>query len=323
MSPISPMWRAALLRACAPLLCVTAFALAAAVPPAAAATTTIIHIAADGDDSGTGSPTSPFRTLAKANAQLESLRPANAVEVRIAPGTYHEVGTRWTYHSTYPLLIAGDGGVPTFTGQNTHSDYLIKFGPPSGPRVVMNLTIRSLKFTGSSNGPQVANASRVTLSSLQFDRIGTLYTTLGTGYAALSLDNVSTIGVWSPRFTDIANTADQQGLIHAIYASNNADNITLHNSTITRVSGDPLRFRNGSDNFVVLGGTVTNAGRYAAVSEFFNDDRGEARSIGARLEGVSITTAGYDAPLRVGRTGCFANSTGTTPIQPCDITDTP
>ncbi|MGD7789311.1 hypothetical protein ACQCX2_13430 [Propionibacteriaceae bacterium Y1700] len=303
------------------LLAMTAVSQPSAV--AAQEATTVLYVAPDGDDAGDGSAAHPYATLKKANAQLESTKPDTAVEVRLAPGTYTEYGTRWTYHSTHPLLITGDGGTATFDGRNTQGNYLLKFGPDSATRAKMNLTVRHLGFTGSSNGLQVINVSAVTLSSLTFDKIGTSYTGIGTGYAALSIQNVSSVGIWSPKFTDVINSADQQSLVHAIYAANNADNITVHDPVITRVSGDPLRFRNGSDNFVVDGGQISNAGRYTAFSEWYNDKTGEARSTGARFEGVSVTAAGFDAPLVHGRTACFASSAGTTPITPCGITDIP
>lgn len=307
---------------------ITAVSLAVLLAPMTAhaatprpAATTVIHVAPDGDDAGSGSASDPFRTLARANEHLEQTRPDTAVEVRLEPGTYAERGTRWTYHSDHSTLITGDGGTAMFTGNNTYGGYLVKFGPADGPRVRMNLTVRHLGFTGSSNGAQIINATTVTVSSLVFRDLGTHFTGNGTGYAALSIQNVSGVGVWSPTFTDVINTSDQQSLVHAIYAANDADNITVHDPTITRVSGDPLRFRNGSDNFTVLGGTISNSGRYTGVSEWYNDKTGEARSTGARLEGVSISSQGFDAPLRVGRTACFASSAGTTPIEPCDITD--
>lgn len=307
---------------------VTAVALAVLVMPAAhaapanrPAATTVIHVAPDGNDDGTGSETDPFQTLAQANAHLESTRPDTAVEVRLAPGTYAERGTRWTYHSEHSVLITGDGGTAMFTGNDAYGGYLLKFGPAEGPRVRMNLTVRHLGFTGSSNGAQIINATTVTASSLVFENLGTHFTGNGTGYAALSIQNVSGVGVWSPTFTDVINTADQQSLVHAIYAANDADNITVHDPTITRVSGDPLRFRNGSDNFTVIGGTISDSGRYTGVSEWYNDKSGEARSTGAQLENVSISSQGFDAPLQVGRTACFASSAGTTPVEPCDITD--
>ncbi|HIT75278.1 MAG TPA: DUF1565 domain-containing protein [Candidatus Avipropionibacterium avicola] len=317
---IQPLRRGPLL-----IAAMVAAILAMMLPPttAHAAAPTVIHIAPDGDDSGSGSEASPFRTLAKANAHLEETKPATDVEVRLAPGTYTETGTRWTYHSEHATLITGDGGTATFSGQDTYGNYILKFGPEGTDRVAMNLTVRHLGFTGSSNGLQVINATTVTLSSLVFNKIGTHYTGIGTGYAALSIQNVSGVGVWSPKFTDIVNTADQQGLVHAIYAANNADNITVHDPVVSRVSGDPLRFRNGSDNFVINGGSVSNSGRYSAFSEWYNDTIDEARSTGARFEGVSVTTQGFDAPLVHGRTACFASSAGTTPITPCSITDIP
>jgi len=304
------------------LLVLTGLGLSASPSSAAELATTYVYVAPNGSDTGTGSAASPFKTLAHANAHLEALQPGTPVEVRLAPGTYTELGTRWTYHSAQSTVITGDGGIATFDGQGTQN-YLMKFGPASGPRVTMKLTVRNLRFTNATNGLQVINASTVTLSSLRFDKIGTEWTGVGTGYAALSIQNVSGVGVWSPQFTDIVNAAGYGALVHAIYAANDADNITVHDPTILRVSGDPLRYRNGSDNFTVLGGTVTSSGRYTGFSEWYNDTTGEARSYGGRLEGVSITTAGYDAPLVRGRTACFASSSGTTPIQPCDITDIP
>lgn len=304
------------------VLALAGLGLVATPSPATELATTYVYVAPNGSDTGAGTSASPFRTLARANAYLEALQPGTPVEVRLTPGTYAEIGTRWTYHSSQSTVITGYGGVASFDGGGTQN-YLMKFGPASGPRVTMRLTVRQLRFTNASNGLQVINAGTVTLSSLQFDRIGTHWTGVGTGYAALSIQNVSGVGVWSPSFTDIVNIPSQQALVHAIYAANDADNITVHDPVILRVSGDPLRYRNGSDNFTVLGGTVTSSGRYTGFSEWYNDTTGEARSYGGRLEGVSITTAGYDAPLVRGRTACFASSSGTTPIQPCDITDIP
>lgn len=291
---------------------------AAVSAPTAPVATTVVHVSPTGDDStGTGSSTKPFQTLAKANAHLEATAPASDVEVRLEPGTYTEVGTRWTYRSSHTVTITGDGGTATFSGQNDTSAYLLKFGPESGPRVPMNLYVRNLRFTGSSNGAQVINATAVTLTDLQFDRIGTEYTGIGTGYAALSVQNVSGVGIWNPTFTDIVNDPEQLSLVHAIYAANDADNVTMHNVSITRVAGDPIRIRNGSNNLQVLGGTITQSGRYAAMSEWYHPDS-EARSSGG-LDGVTVSGGGFNAPHVHGRTVCIGSGSGS--VSPCHITD--
>ncbi|MFW6599240.1 hypothetical protein ACQBAU_12610 [Propionibacteriaceae bacterium Y2011] len=286
----------------------------------AAEPVTHVYVAPDGGAAGDGTRGNPFGSLARANAHLTALAPDTAVQVHLQPGEYLEVGTRWTYHSTHPTTIGADGGIATFNGQDDFADYMVKIIPTTA-RADMNLTVRNLRFTHATNGLQVKGATDVTLDDLRFDHIGTAFSPVGTGYAALSIQNVDGVVVNRPVFRNLVNVPEQLALVHAIYAANDADNVTVTDVDILRVSGDPLRFRNGSDSFHVLGGTIRNAGEFTAFSEWFDQTRNEARSRDARLVGVSVS-GGFDSELQTGRTACFQRFT-LVPVDPCYITDLP
>lgn len=282
---------------------------------------THVYVAPDGDDSGPGTRQDPFASLHRANTLLEATRPDTPVHVHLRAGTYAEAGTRWTYASEHSLTIAADDGLATFTGQNAYADYLVKI-IPSETGASIDLRMANLRFTAATNGLQLKNLRDAVLSDVRFDHLGTHYSPVGTGYAALSIQNVSHVSVQRPTFSNLVNTPEQLALIHAIYAANDADDVTVTDVAINRVSGDPLRFRNGSDRFHITGGTIRNAGEFTAFSEWFDQTRDEARSLDARLVNVSVSTRGYDSPLQIGRTACFQRFT-LEPVDPCYISDLP
>lgn len=300
-------------------VCLLALTALVGATSAEAQTITHIYLAPDGSDAGDGTRDDPFATLRQANAHLEVLQPTTPVSVHLQPGTYLETGTRWTYVPVRALTIGADHGVATFSGQNAFADYVLKINPAAN-RASINLRMSNLRFTAATNGLQLKSLQNAELSNLRFDHLGTRFSPTGTGYAALSIQNVSQVTVNSPTFSNLVNSPDQLALIHAIYAANDADQVTVNDPDISRVSGDPLRFRNGSDSFHIHGGTIRNAGEFTAFSEWFDQTRDETRSLDARLIDVPVSTRGYDSPLEIGRTACFRRFT-LEPVDPCYITD--
>ncbi|OYN89532.1 hypothetical protein [Parenemella sanctibonifatiensis] len=297
-------------------------------PPAAALTELTIHLSPTGSDANSGTAASPVKSIGRANEIATAKKPTDRIDVLLAPGTYTDMGDQWTYADSKKLTIRTTSGTATFDGQGTHRNYQLVIGPPASEnKRIRNVILRDLRFTNATNGLQVRNTTNATLQNLKFDKIGNRWSPGSIGYAALSLQHVTDITVTNPVWTDIENNqtldgTDTTGLVHAVYAANDADDVTLVDITATRVSGDAFRIRNGTDNFVINGGTMSSAGSRSAFSEWYNPNAStpEIRSSGSF---INVTTGkNYRGETyELGRTSCVRSGSG--PISDCRITDTP
>lgn len=287
--------------------------------PAAAATVDqplIVHVAPDGVDTNAGTAGAHVASINRANEIATASATTGRIEVRLSPGTYELRNQKWTYAHASSLTFVAPDGVAVFTGNNNHQDYLLRIELSERGR---NITIDGLAFRNATNGLRVMHADNVVLKRATFSEIGNAYGGDGVGYAALQFQHVDGVRVFSPVFTDLINIRNV-GSIHAVYIANDADNVRILKPEIRRVTGDPLRFRNGSDGFQVIGGFTENAGMFSAFSEFFNTTSNEARSMDAKIIGTQIGS-GYDAPLVFGTSACFPSGSPVEPAEQCDILD--
>lgn len=300
------------------LTLLTAVVLAFGVMPsqAAAQQDLIIHVAPDGSDANSGTADAPIASINRANQIATEAAATGDIEVRLQPGTYELRNQKWTYPSAASVTFAARGGVATFTGNNNHQDYLLRIEPTERAR---NITLDGLAFRNATNGLRVMYADNVAIKRATFTEIGNAYGGDGVGYAGLQFQHVDGARVFSPVFTDMVNSRNI-GSIHAVYIANDADNVTILKPEIRRVTGDPLRFRNGSDSFHIIGGSIEQAGMFSAFSEFFNTNSNEARSLDARIIGTKVGQ-GYDAPYVFGTTGCYPSGSPVVMDPFCDITD--
>lgn len=276
----------------------------------------IIHVAPDGADANDGTADAPIASINRANEIATESATTGRIEVRLAPGTYELRNQKWTYPDASSLTFVAPDGVATFTGNNNHQDYLLRIELSERGR---NITLDGLSFRNATNGLRIMHADNVMLKRATFSEIGNAYGGDGVGYAALQFQHVDGVRVLSPVFTDIINIRNI-GSVHAVYIANDADNVRILQPEIRRVTGDPLRFRNGSDGFQVIGGFTEDAGMFSAFSEFFNTTSNEARSMDAKIIGTRIGS-GYDAPLIFGTSACFPSGSPVEPAEQCDILD--
>jgi parallel beta-helix repeat protein len=73
---------------------------------------------------------------------------------------------------------------------------------------------------------------------------------------------------------------DGEHLLHAIYVRDQSSGNRIEGNRFSDVSGDAIRFSNGSNDNTVTGNRARNAGQGALVSEFYNPTAGERDSTG-------------------------------------------
>ena len=74
-------------------------------------------------------------------------------------------------------------------------------------------------------------------------------------------------------------------LLHAIYVRDQSSGNRIEGNRFSDVSGDAIRFSNGSNDNTVVGNSAKNAGQGALISEFYNPTAGERDSTGNSWSG--------------------------------------
>jgi hypothetical protein len=243
-------------------------------PSATAATPLVVHVAPTGDDQGTGAtPTTPVATIARAQQIVRHTRHGAPAHIHLAAGTY-TAPTTWGQPDT------------TISGPTTGRAILDGNGQGGFGLVIRadHVTVEHLTIREWLNGTQVSQAAGVTFRDVTWYRIGSAYAGTGApGYGALHLSDADHVEVTDSAWGDVVNLGDTpaRGLIHAVYATNDSDDLTVSDSRTSRVSGDPFRVRDGSDNARVATTTCTRSGRRALFSEWRLST--EDPSVGGRM----------------------------------------
>lgn len=223
----------------------------------------VIYLAPDGNDTtGTGSSSSPFKTLNKANSYLATYfqtNPYRDVDVRLKAGVYLNARVGWTFAlaSPYRTRIGPDVGVtskPILTGCTVY--------PPTD--------VATQCASSTATAIQLAG-SRVSVENLMFYRYWKALATTSTSSNHRMVHNlIHYVGnYWMPSLP-IGETAiglngtnhlvqgnyvrmlrnwgttngNPSGLyLHAVYL-NQGDNNEVANNTFALVEGDPIKFRN-------------------------------------------------------------------------------
>lgn len=299
------------------LLVVSEAAIGLDAPPAAAARTFVVWVAPNGSDARTAtSQRRPVASLDRAQEILFKKQHKGPVSVKVARGIYREWGTVWKYRSRFSTTISAYNGTPTFTGGKRHQDYGLVISPQTHRRTDMNLKVRGLRWTDAANGIRVLGASGVHLDKLRFARIGSSYSSRGRGFAALSIYGSTGTKVTRPNFRYLRNDSPYEGRLHAIYIAHSAHKSRIIKGSFSRITGDPIRVRDGSHSNSVEGGTFARTGKFAVFSEWYDIKDGEKRSTNNR---IVRTNAGRDYAGRIWIPAkvCFAGSTK--PVAPCGI----
>lgn len=228
----------------------------------------------------------------------------------------------WTYYSpNQQLVIDGAGAVVSgLRGKKRPTPgYFLSYRPivgtgtmdkPAAANFTMTgLTVRGYESGGVMLSPQTgtdpgnrweggntAAMEGAVIEGNRFEKLGSKntpegqakYATHRFGLAGVEMHGVSDSRVAYNTFRDLEN-GEVEGtrwgprLIHAIYARDQSSNNDIVGNRFKDVSGDPIRFSNGSNDNLVAGNRSKNTGVTALVSEHYNPNEGERDSTGNQI----------------------------------------
>lgn len=235
------------------------------------------------DNPGT-SAASPLATLARALAVVKAAKPTGHVFIWLAPGTYSGQQVTWNYvgaASTTVAAIEGATSMPLFDGGGALGTFFLIKGWKTR---FSNFRFRNFEITnywmaldfGSSNEASDGNGGNE-ITGMRFTRIGEIYGTNASptySYACVRMQHSHNNFISGNTWTDIQNTVVYSGYIHALYLAHDTSCNMIRNNVFIRVNGDAVRMRNASNFNTAVGNTFINAGKYAAFSDWFDDEAG-------------------------------------------------
>ncbi|WP_369215494.1 right-handed parallel beta-helix repeat-containing protein [Streptomyces flavofungini] len=221
-----------------------------------------------------GVPEAPdtLRTSTVAEAQrIAEARQARNVTIRLAAGVHAPID--WSY-------VPSPGGRITLKGADStaaatvvrctrsSSEYGVKLDAGDANADVSNLTIEKCRH----GGIHVGGASSVTVRNNLIRYIGSKYVPRGDpakeGFGGVHLKGANRATISGNRFYHLENNGRSPAGVHGVYAANNSDGTTIASNRFGYISGDPIRFRHGSDNARVTSNRFWRAGYKAIVSDW-------------------------------------------------------
>jgi len=235
-----------------------------------------VFVSPNGDDKQDGlAMDRPIKSLAHAQEIIahQLSREPNDAEVRIAPETFFGEIVKWTFSMpghTITFLPASDrADRPIFYGDGTGTWFTFR-GQADG--VPTNLIFRRIRVQHYQSAISFSGNRRKTVSSSRGNTIdGCYFSHIGQdSTAAVRFVNSSGNRVVHCHFVSIVTRSDPY-LLHAIYAAHgSSDTVILHNR-FESCSGDPIRFRDGSNGNRVEGNLFLRTGVEGAVTDWFCD----------------------------------------------------
>jgi hypothetical protein len=196
--------------------------------PAPTPDPTVFYLSPTGNDAGSGSITSPWRSIYTA---LGRLQPGNTLYVR--GGAYSFGGVNYTTvagTASQPILVAAyPGETPVFTGTTTPADFLY-FSGSSAYVTLRGLTVGGGGATSDANGSSllgfVNGANHITIQSMHL--VGAAGWTAGQHLAYVAATSVNHI-------TFTGNVFDGKGCLCGgllqFYHDPNAASVTVSGNT--------------------------------------------------------------------------------------------
>ncbi|MEV0645486.1 right-handed parallel beta-helix repeat-containing protein [Phytomonospora sp. NPDC050363] len=277
------------------LACLTAATLAEPAPAQAASVT--VHMSPSGSDSADGGSATPVKSLKRVKALLTASSATTATIV-VRAGTYYETATvAWNGVPQDLLSFRREGTQrPVFDGSRVTGTTRYWMNSAGGPRLdVRELTVRNYR-TGALRLDTDGN----TVRNMIFERIGNKYVPDGPGYAAVHLLGSSGNAIVNNIMRNLENT-DCPGCVHGVYAANESSRNLLQGNTFSKVTGDPVRLRNGTDDNIVEANTFTTSGLPGtdrALITFWRFTADEVCGTGNRADGNT-----YDGRFHTGAAG--------------------
>ncbi|KAJ2988161.1 hypothetical protein NUW58_g4125 [Xylaria curta] len=252
---------------------------------------TTLYMSPSGSDSNTGaSATNALKTLKGVLGKVTAAKPADAVDIVVAEGTFVGQSVVWTYFNGKPIKFAPPAGAktkPIFDGEGTGLAWFT-MGDSADAAVPTNLHFIGLNVTnywlGLDLGRNKAPGNSQNESSNN--------TITGNRFHGVKNSN--------PADSDgDGKNEDLTGYIHAIYAAHNSRGNVIANNEFKQVTGDVVRTRDGSHDNLIEGNRFTTAGKYSAYSDWIADTGNECPSHGNRFKDNTVGD-GYFGPFKAG-----------------------
>jgi len=264
---------------------------------------------ASGSDSAAGTPGSPWRTLEKASAHLDSLQPEEEVTVWLPEcDVVVNQSIVWRYSNPdFMTHVRGPGSTVARLNGNGLANDLLKImptrrGEPS------NLRFAGFRVSNSLNGIVVAGdrndeangwVGNVELRGIYVDRIGSKYASGEYGAGAFRMVNVRNSKIWKSQAHRLENNGSYGGHIHAAYLAHHSCGNLIEENRFTYCGGDPIRTRDRSNENIIRLNEFTRCGDTAIYSDWFCEGStctkpgGECPSWGNQFRDNSASNVGY------------------------------
>jgi hypothetical protein len=287
-----------------------------------------VYLDPQGSDGNAGTaPERAVRSLAAAQRVIGAARPRTDVEVRIKQGVYVAPPTEWTAYvpghtiTFLPLDYEfgeerdGISGRPVFRGDGRRGFWFRAGQPPAGPPGNTRLGFYFLQVEDYSAGgiafdggaalagrpaPAAAGPDGNTVYGMVFRTLGSRHVRSGVGYGAIDLINSDNNTIQNSTFEYLENIGDssEEALIHGVYLSHHSSNNLINGNRFYRISGDPIRTRDESNQNRIFNNTFKLTGANGYFSDWFDTKQGADR-----VECASRANEFYDNRLISGYRG--------------------
>lgn len=222
-----------------------------------------LFLAVDGSDDNNGDFENPLKTLMKAFELAEKDIASRDVTIYVSPGTYDnqysyitkEEGTSPEYNLTVTAYDPADrpifdGNGETFAFFRLHGSWNKKTNLHFSNLIVQRYN-EGITFTGVRNGGYNSHNS---IKRCVFRQIGSYHSQGGSGkaYAVVRITNSRNNLFENNYFADNRNLTAEANLLHSLYFAHESHNNIVQYNTFVNISGDPIRFRDYSNNNTVL-----------------------------------------------------------------------
>jgi hypothetical protein len=296
-----------------------------------------VYLAPGGSDGNDGTaPDRAVRSLTAAQRVIAAARRDTDVEVRVQQGVYVSGPVQWTTyvpgHTIAFLPIdydfgegsAGISGRPIFRGDGRNGFWLRATQQPADARLsfyflqVEGYSAGGIAFDGEhTQDPQNTRqtpGNGNSIYGMAFRRLGSKYVSSGVGYGAVDLINSRNNIIQNNSFEYLENRggSTEENLLHGVYLSHHSSNNVIRDNRFYRISGDPIRTRDDSNENKVFGNTFTRTGAGAYFSDWFSTGD-HAKKNGSPLECASHGNVFYNNKLNSGYRGRI-DVFGTSPL---------
>jgi parallel beta-helix repeat protein len=243
----------------------------------------VIHMAPSGSDDRDGSTAaSAVQSLDKALKIATSINnpKVNRVKIAVASGVYRgQTVTTTGISGGRDLIITSDdptAGRPKFDGDGKGGTWLIlqnSSGQPTNIKIsgleIANY-ITAISLNGNRDNKQTSNGKNEIRNNV-FSNIGQIAQPGSKpSTAAIRLVNSDNNIITKNKFINIRNV-EKCGLLHAIYVAHDSTDNTISDNTFQDSCGDAVRFRDRSNNNIVLNNTFIDSWDKNPVSDWYCD----------------------------------------------------